>query len=310
MPLAAGAQEKTMPVIGFLGGATLGTNASVVAAFRLGLSETGYAEGQNVVIDFRWAERRYDRLPSLAADLVARKVDLIAAFDIASARAAKRETRSIPIVFVVGGDPVAAGLVTNLPRPDGNLTGVSFVSTELMPKRLQLLSELAPQAKVFALLVNPRSPNTELMMRNVPDIARAKGLQLHILKASSGGEIDDAFATLMQFRAGALIVGTDALFFSERDRLAALALHHAVPAIYDTREFAAAGGLISYGPSLTGTNREFGIYVGRILKGAKPADLPVQLPTTFELVINLKTAKAIGIAVPQILLAEAVEVIE
>ena len=185
MPLAAGAQEKTMPVIGFLGGATLGTNASVVAAFRLGLSETGYAEGQNVVIDFRWAERRYDRLPSLAADLVARKVDLIAAFDIASARAAKRETRSIPIVFVVGGDPVAAGLVTNLPRPDGNLTGVSFVSTELMPKRLQLLSELAPQAKVFALLVNPSSPNTELMMRNVPDIARAKGLQLHILEASS-----------------------------------------------------------------------------------------------------------------------------
>jgi putative ABC transport system substrate-binding protein len=176
IPLAAGAQEKTMPVIGFLGGATLGTNASVVAAFRLGLSETGYAEGQNVVIDFRWAERRYDRLPSLAADLVARKVDLIAAFDIASARAAKRETRSIPIVFVVGGDPVAAGLVTNLPRPDGNLTGVSFVSTELMPKRLQLLCELAPQAKVFALLVNPNSPNTELMMRNVPDIARAKGL--------------------------------------------------------------------------------------------------------------------------------------
>src|SRR5271165_3689208 len=253
-PFTASAQEKTIPVIGFLGGATLGTNASVVAAFRRGLSETGYAEGQNVVIDYRWAERRYDRLPALAADLVTRKVDLFAANDIASSRAAKSETRSIPIVFVVGGDPVAAGLVTNLARPDGNLTGVSFVSTELMPKRLQLVSELVPQAKGIALLVNPNSPNTELMMRNVPDIARAERLQLHILKASSGRGIDAAFATLVQLQAGALVVGTDALFFSERDRLVALASRYAVPAIYDTREFAAAGGLISYGPSLTGAD--------------------------------------------------------
>jgi putative ABC transport system substrate-binding protein len=232
-PFGARPQQKALPVIGFLGGATLGTNASNVAAFHLGLGETGYAEEQNVVIDYRWAEQHYDRLPALAADLVARKVDLIAAFDIASARAAKSKTQSIPIVFVIGGDPIAAGLVTNIARPSGNLTGVSFVSTELMPKRLQLLSDLVTQAKVIALLVNPNSPNTELMMRNMPDGARAKGLQLHILKASAAREIDAAFAALAQLHADALVVGADALFFSERDRVVALASHHAVPAIYD-----------------------------------------------------------------------------
>jgi len=309
-PLAARAQQKALPVIGYLGFATPATNASTMAAFRRGLSEAGYVEGQDVAIEYRWAERHYDRLPALAAELVGRKVDVIAANDIPSARAARSETSSIPIFFIIGGDPVAEGLVTSLARPTGNITGVTFISTELMPKRLELLSELVPQAKVVALLVNPNNPNTEAMMRDMPEAARVEGLQLHILKASVEREIDTAFETLVQLQAGALVVGADAFFFSERDHLVALAARHAVPSIYDTREFTAAGGLISYGPSLTGTYRQAGIYTGRILKGAKPADLPIERPTTFELVINLKTAKALGLAVPQSLLAGANEVIE
>ena len=259
---------------------------------------------------YRWAESQYDRLPALAADLVGRNVDVIAANDIPSARAAKRATSSIPIIFIIGGDPVAAGLVTSLAQPGGNLTGVTFISTELVPKRLELLSELVPQAKVIALLVNPHSPNTELMMRDVPKAARVKGVQLDILKASTESEIDGAFASLLQLKSGALVVGTDAFFFQRRAQLVALASRHAVPAIYDAREFVAAGGLVSYGPSLTGTYRQAGVYAGRILKGGKPADLPVEQPTTFELVINLKTIKALGLAVPQSLLASVNEVIE
>ena len=264
-----------------LGGATAGPNASLLAAFRQGLGETGYVEGQNVAIEYRWAERRFGRLPVLAADLVVRKVDVIAANDIPSARAAKSATSSIPIIFIIGGDPVAAGLVAGLARPGGNLTGISFISTALMPKRLELLSELVPRAKVIALLVNPNSPNTDLMMRNMPAAARAEGLQLHILKATAEPEIDAAFATLVNLQAGALVVGTDAFFYSERDQLVALAARHAVPAIYDAREFVAGGGLISYGPSLIGTYRQAGIYAGRILKGEKPSDLPIQQPDQF-----------------------------
>ena len=247
------AQQKAMPVIGFLSSTSPGPFAPFLAAFRQGLSETGYVEGQNVAIEYRWAEGRYDRLPALAADLVGRKVDVIATGGSPPALAAKSATSTIPIVFIVGGDPVAEGLVASLARPGGNLTGFSILAVELMPKRLELLSELVPQAKVIALLVNPNNPNAERIIRDVQEAARAKGVQLHILKASSESEIDAAFATLVQLHAGALVVAADPFFNSRREQLVALASRHAVPAIYECREFAAAGGLISYGPSLTGT---------------------------------------------------------
>jgi putative tryptophan/tyrosine transport system substrate-binding protein len=305
------AQQQAMPVIGFLGRASPGPSAPRAAAFRRGLSDTGYVEGQNVAIEYRWAEGHYDRLPALAADLVGRKVDLIAASGgPASALAAKSATSMIPIVFVSGDDAVAAGLVASLARPSGNLTGVSFLDVELMQKRLELLSELVPQAGVIALLVNPNNPNAERVMRDVQQAARAKGVQLTIQKASSEREIDAAFATLVHPKAGALVVGADAFFSSRREQLVALASHHAVPAIYEWREFPAAGGLISYGTSLTGVYRHLGLYAGKILKGAKPADLPVEQPTTFELVVNLNTAKALGLTVPPSILARADEVIE
>jgi putative ABC transport system substrate-binding protein len=310
-PLAARAQQKAMPVIGFLSGALPGPYAPYAAAFHQGLSETGYVEGQNLAIEYRWAEGHYDRLPGLAADLVGRKVDLIAASGgSVSVRAAKSATSTIPIVFTSGDDPVATGLVASLARPGGNLTGVSFLVVELNPKRLELLSELVPQAKVIALLVNPNNSNAERTMRDAQDAARAKGVQLPILKAGSETEIDAAFAALVDLHAGALVVGNDPFFNSRRERLVALASRHAVPAIYEWREFAVAGGLISYGTSLTSVYRQSGTYTGRILKGAKPADLPVQQPTKFELVINLKTAKALGLTVPQTLLVRADEIIE
>jgi putative ABC transport system substrate-binding protein len=252
---------------------------------------------------------RYDLLPALVADLVDRKVDVIAAFGPPSARAAKSATSTIPIVFG-SGDPVGEGLVDSLARPGGNLTGVSVLTVELMAKRLELLSELVPQAKVIALLVNPNNPDAEPMIRDVQEAARTKGVQLPILKAGSESEIDAAFASLVQLQAGGLVVGTDPFFASRSEQLAALAARHAVPAIYDFREFAAVGGLISYGTSLTGIYRELGIYTGKILNGAKPADLPVQQPTTFELVVNLKTAKALGLTVPPSILARVDEVIE
>jgi putative tryptophan/tyrosine transport system substrate-binding protein len=303
------AQQKAMPVIGYLGTSSTEASATYRAVFRQGLGETGYVEGQNVTIEYRWAEGDYDRLPALAADLVGRKVDVIATFGLPSALAAKSATSTIPIVFSVG-DPVERGLAASLARPGGNLTGVSTMGPELISKRLELLSELVPQAGVITLLVNPNNSNTERSIGDMQEAARAKGLQLHILKAGTESEIDAAFATLVQLHAGALVLGGDPFFANRREQLVALASRHAIPAMYFWREFAETGGLISYGSRLAATFRQADIYVGKILKGAKPADLPVQQPTTFELVVNLKTAKALGLTVPPSILARADEVIE
>jgi putative ABC transport system substrate-binding protein len=302
-------QQKAMPVIGYLSSASPSTTAPFVAALRQGLSETGYVDGQNMAIEYRWAEGHYDRLPGLAADLVRVKVDVIATGGTPSVLAAKSATSTIPIVFS-SGDPVEGGVIAGLSRPGGNLTGVSTMNTEMTPKRLELLSELVPHAKMIALLVNPNNAIAERIIPEVQEAARAKGLQLDTLKAGTDGEVDAAFAMLVQLHAGALVLSGDAFFNNRLDLLAALASRHAVPAIYDWREFPAAGGLISYGPSRTGAWRLMGIYAGKILNGAKPADLPVQQPTIFELVVNLKTAKALGLPVPPSILARADEVIE
>jgi putative tryptophan/tyrosine transport system substrate-binding protein len=310
-PRALRAQQKAMPVIGFLSGVAPGPYAPFVAAFRQGLRETGYVERQSLAIEYRWAEGSYDRLPGMAADLVGRKVDVIATSGgTAAALAAKSATSTIPIVFAGGGDPIERGLVTSLARPGGNVTGVTILGIELLAKRLELLSELVPQARVIALLVNPSSANTERMLQDAQEAAREKGVQLPILKAATENEIGAAFATLVQLQASGLVIPNDAFFNSQRDQFVALASRHAVPAIYGFREFVASGGLMSYGASITSVYRQVGIYAGRILKGEKPSDLPVQQPTTFELVINLKTAKALGLTVPQALAARIDEVIE
>ena len=298
-----------MPVIGFLGSDSLGPAASYLPAFREGLSETGYVEGQNVAIEYRWAEGHYDRPPALAADLVGQRVDVIVASGTPPALAAKTATSTIPIVFNVG-DPVGIGLVASLARPGGNLTGVSLMSTELMAKRLELVSELVPRAAVIALLINPNNPIAERGVRAVQKAARAKGVQLQILKAGTEGEINATFETLVELQAGALVISADPFFGARREQLVALAAHHAIPTIYFRREFAELGGLISYASSLIASFRLAGIYAGRILKGEKPSDLPVQQPTTFELVVNLKTAKALGLTVPPAILVLADEVIE
>jgi putative ABC transport system substrate-binding protein len=303
------AQQKAMPVIGYLSSEASGPSAPFVTAFLQGLSETGYVVGQNVAIEYRWAEGRCDRLPALVTDFVSHKVDVIAALGLPPALAAKSATSTIPVVFSVG-DPVERGLAASLARPGGNLTGVSLLNVELMPKRLELISELVPQAGVIAVLVNPNNANIERITRDMEEAARAKGVQLAILTAGTESEIDAAYATLVQLHAGAFIVMGDPLFVNGREQLAALSSRHAVPTIYPLREFAASGGLISYGTSFTAAFREVGIYVGKILKGSKPEDLPIQQPTSFELVVNLKTAKALGLTIPPSILARADEVIE
>jgi len=309
LPRGLRAQLKAMPVIGVLRSGSRDPNLPFAAAFRQGLSEIGYVEGQNVAIEYCSVER-YDRLPDFIADLVGSGFDVIATSGMPSALAAKSATSTIPIVFIVGTDPVAEGLVASLARPGGNLTGTTFMATELMPKRLELLSDLVPQAGLIGLLVNPNNASTEPQLRDVQQAAGAKGVRLRVLQASTESEIDAAFATLGQLHAEALLVGTDPFFFNRRQQLVALASRHAVPAIYEFREFTADGGLISYGPSVAGTWRQVGNYVGKILNGAKPVGLPVQQPTRFELVVNLKTAEALGITVPPSILARANEVIE
>jgi putative tryptophan/tyrosine transport system substrate-binding protein len=310
-PIAALAQQSAMPVIGFLNGASPDGYAPMVAAFRQGLNEAGYVEGRNVAIEFRWAEGQNDRLPALAADLVGRQVAAMAATSVPAALAAKAATNTIPIVFEGGADPVELGLVGSLNRPGGNVTGVSNFTASVAAKQFELLYGLIPNSSVIAVLVNPSSPNLAgSTTKDMQAAGRVLGQQIRILNASTEDEIDAAFATLAQLRAGALSIGGDAFFTSRRVQLAILAARYGVPAIYSTRQFPAAGGLMSYGGSLTDAYRQTGVYIGKILRGSKPADLPVWQPTKVELVINVRTSKALGLVVPATLLAIADEVIE
>jgi putative ABC transport system substrate-binding protein len=310
-PLAARAQQPAMPVIGFVNVASAKGRASHLSAFLKGLSEAGYVDGRNVAIEYRWAEDRSDRLPAMVADLVHRQVAVIAATSTPAALAAKAATTTIPIVFTTDGDPVQLDLVTSLNRPGGNVTGVTQTNVEIAPKRLQLLHELVPTASVMALLVNPANPHiAEISMKELRAAALNLGLELHVLNANTERDFNGVFAKLTQLRAGGLVIGGDALFIDRSEQLAALALRHAVPTIYQSRRFAVAGGLLSYGTDFTETYRLAGIYTGRVLKGDKPADLPVQQATKVELYINLKTAKALGVNVPNTLIGRADEVIE
>jgi ABC-type uncharacterized transport system substrate-binding protein len=309
-PLAARAQQPAMPVIGFLNSASLEGYAPYAAAFRKGLQEAGYVEGQNVTIEYHWAEGQYDRLPALAADLVQRKVSVIAATSTPAALAAKAATSTVPIVFTTGGDPIKLGLVASLNRPGGNVTGVSNLITELGSKRLGLLRELVPATTVVATLVNPDFQDAESQLRDVEAAARSLGLQLIVLSARSEREIDAAFATIARQGGGALLVTVDPFLLARRDQIVALAARGAIPALYPVRDFALAGGLMSYGTDFADSYRQCGVYTGRIVKGEKPADLPVQRSVKFEFLINLKTAKALGLSVPNSMQLLADEVIE
>jgi ABC-type uncharacterized transport system substrate-binding protein len=310
-PLAARAQQPAMPVIGVLSPRSPAVDAPLIAVIRQGLSDTGFFEGRNVTLDYRWADGQYDRLAALAADLVRRQVAVIVApGGEMSALAAKTATVSIPIVFLVGSDPVRSGLVPSLNRPGGNITGVSSFIFDLEPKRLGLMRELRPNATTIAVLVNPNSPNAEMQVNDIQIAARSVGQQVDILNASTIREIDAAFARLARMRVDALLVAADPIFFNRASQLVVLATRHAIPALYSRREFVAVGGLMSYGPNADETYHTAGVYAGRILKGEKPGDLPIQLPTKFELVINLSTARAFGLHVPPTLLARADEVIE
>ena len=307
-PLTAHPQQKAMPVIGYLSSTSPGP---YLALYRQALREMGYVDGQNVAIEYRWAEGRTDRLPALAADLVDRKVDLIATLGgIASARAAKNATSTTPIVFLIGTDPIAGGLAASFARPGGNLTGVTLLIQALYAKRLELLSDLVPQAHVIGLLLNPNGMNAEGVTKEVQEAARARSQQVYIWEADSETEIDAAFANLAQRHVHAIIVSANPFFDTHRDQLLALAARYTVPAMYAWREFADTGGLISYGATLADVYRQLAIYTGKILKGAKPAELPVQQPIKFELVVNLKTADALSLTVPPSILARADEVIE
>jgi ABC-type uncharacterized transport system substrate-binding protein len=310
-PLATRAQQPPMPLIGFLNGASQEGFAPFVAAFREGLKEAGYVEGQNATIEYRWAEGHYDRLPALAADLVQQKVTVIAATGTPAALAAKAATSTVPIVFTTGGDPIKLGLVASLRRPGGNVTGSTGLTVEVGPKRLELARELFPGVTTFALLVNPANPLAATVSKDLQAVADTLGVRLHVLHASTEADFEAAFATAAQLRAAALVIsGGDPLFVSHAAQLGALALRHSVPAIFQFREFAAAGGLMSYGGDARDTYRLAGVYTGRILKGEKPADLPVAQSTKVDLILNLKTARALGITVPLPLSGRADEVIE
>jgi putative tryptophan/tyrosine transport system substrate-binding protein len=310
-PLAARAQQPKVPRVGWLNSGASSGREHLLTAFRLGMSETGFVDEQNVAIEYRWAEGQYERLPGLAADLARRGVAVIAATGgTVSSLTAKRATATIPVVGVFDGDPVTAGLVVSLNRPGGNITGISLVASVIEAKQLELLRELAPTATVFALLANPTNPNSETISRDLVTAARSIGLQLHVLHATAERELDSAFQSLAELRAGALMIATDPFFLDRRARLVALTASHGIPAIYGRREYTALGGLMSYGTSLADVYRRIGIYVGRILTGTKPADLPVMQPTKFEFVVNLKTAKALRLEIPPKLLAFADEVIE
>jgi putative ABC transport system substrate-binding protein len=309
--LAALAQQSSMPVIGFLSSRSPGESASNVDAFHQGLKETGYVDGANVSIEYRWAEGQYDRLPALAAELVRRQVAaIVATGGNAPALAAKAATEKIPIVLISGSDPVRAGLVASLNRPGGNVTGVTFIATALLAKRLELLHQLVPKATRVGVLVNPSYPDSDLQQQELREAAEAMKQQVHVVTASTVGDIDAAFATFVQQRPDALLVANDPFFDGRRAQIVALAEHHTLPAIYPDRAYVAEGGLVSYGSSLADSYRRVGIYAGRILKGAKAADLPVEQPTTIELIINRKTARALGLAIPPSILARADEVIE
>ena len=309
-PLAARAQQPAMPVMGYLNSRSRDTDTPFLAAFHRGLNETGYVEGQNVAIEYRWADGQYDRLPVLATDLVRRRVTVMAATSTPAALAAKAATSAVPIVFTTAADPIAVGLVDSLSRPSGNVTGVNSYLSDLGAKRLELLRQLVPNDAVIGMLVNPNYPDAESQAKDVKEAARTLGQQVHVVNADSEGDLNRAFATFIELKADALLVSLDSFFLSRREQLVALAARHKIPVMYFARDFVLAGGLMSYGSDLADSYRQAGVYTGRILKGAKPVDLPVLQPTKFELSINTTTAKSLGLSIPDRLLALADEVIE